>query len=298
MKRLGALVPVVTPCSKDGQPDLTGLKNVCRYVLEAGCHGIFVLGSTGRGPWFGRADRVRICQAAKEQISENIPLFAGCTALGMTDMLENAQSMADAGATAVVLTCPGYFNYNKGETETIFLTFADRSPLPVMIYDIPAFTGTKLNTEMISRLARHKNIIGFKDSSADIDRFRQLLSVFEGMGDFYLIQGKEHLLAESVLKGGSGLTVSLLHISPQPFVGLYNAAMAGDEDAAHACQQRVKRIMEIVVESLQRRPEISTLFHILNCALRTNGVCDNILLQHEGNCPDWLAENAAQAASV
>ena len=158
-------MPVVTPCSKNGRPDLAGLKNVCQYVLDAGSHGIFVLGSTGRGPWFSRNNRAKICQAAKTQIGAAVPLFAGCTAPGLTDMLENAQALAHAGATAVVLACPGYFNYSESETEAIFLNFADHSPLPVMIYDIPAFTGAKLNTDMISRLAQHENIIGFKDSS-------------------------------------------------------------------------------------------------------------------------------------
>ena len=297
MKRLGALVPVVTPCDKNGQPDLQGIKNVCQYVLNAGSHGIFVLGSTGRGPWFGRTDRAKICQAAKAQIGNSIPLFAGCTALGLTDMLENAQTLVHAGATAVVLTCPGYFNYNEHETEAIFLNFADRSPLPVMIYDIPAFTGAKLNTDMISRLAKHENVIGFKDSSADIDRFRILLSTLDDIDDFYLIQGKEHLLAESILKGASGLTVSLLHINPRLFVELYNAALEGNEDSAYQCQKRVTQIMQLVIESFERRPEISTLFHLLNYALKIHDVCDNIILEHEGDCPDWLAARAAQAMS-
>ena len=298
MKKLGVLVPVVTPCSKDGQPDLDGLKNVCKYFIDAGCHGIFVLGSTGRGPWFGKADRIKICQAAKDQIGSDVPLFAGCIANGLTDMLENTQAMADSGATAAVITCPGYFNYNEQEIEKIFLNFADDSPLPVMVYDIPAFTGAKLDTTMVSRLAEHENVIGFKDSSADIDRFNQLLSAISNADDFYLIQGKEHLLAEAVLNGASGLTVSLLHVDPRPFVALYNAAAKGDKDLANRYQTQAFQIMKLVEESFKKRPEISTLFHFLNNALHKNGVCENITLEHEEQCPDWLEENSDKAMAI
>ena len=97
MKKLGALVPIVTPCSRDGRPDLNGLKTVCKYFIDAGCHGIFVCGSTGRGPWFKRQDRVQICRVIADQIGSNTPLFAGCIANGPAEMLENAQIMAEAG---------------------------------------------------------------------------------------------------------------------------------------------------------------------------------------------------------
>ena len=291
-------MPVVTPCSREGRPDLDGLKNVCRYFLDAGSHGIFVLGSTGRGPWFGRDDRVNICKAAKEQIGDSVPLFAGCIANSPDDMLENTKAMADAGATAAVLTCPGYFNYNQQEVEYIFTNFVDKSPLPVMIYDIPAFTGAKLDTRMVSQLAKHENVIGFKDSSADIDRFRQLISALSDIDNFYLIQGKEHLLAESILRGASGITVSLVHINPKPFIELYNAAAKGDEDLANTCQNQITQIMQLLVESFKQRPEISTQFHFLNFAVKKNGVCENILLGHEGDCPGWLAEKSAQAMKI
>ena len=66
---LGVLVPIVTPCSRDGQPDTDGIKRVCNYMLGHGCDSIFVAGSTGRGPWWSRADRVKICTAAADSLS-------------------------------------------------------------------------------------------------------------------------------------------------------------------------------------------------------------------------------------
>ena len=298
MKQLGVLVPIVSPCTKAGQPEIHGIKATCQYMLDAGCHGVFVGGSTGRGPWFSREKKAIICRAAAEQIHSRVPLMAGCMAMGLMEMLENASVMCDSGATAAVITSPCYFNYNQQELESIFLSFADNSPLPVMLYDIPVFANSKLDTSIIRRLAKHENVIGFKDSSANLERFKQLLSAFDGIDDFYLIQGKEHLLAESILNGASGLTVSLLHVGPEVFVALYNSAAQGNVALANRYQQRATQIMELMVDSFKKRPETSTLFHFLNYALNKRGICDNILLEHEGTCPDWLAAEAEKAIGL
>ena len=298
MKKLGVLVPIVTPCSKSSEVNTEELKTVCSDMLKCGCHGIFVAGSTGRGPWFGRDDRAKICQTIAGHMDSDIPLFAGCMAMGLPEMLENARAMADAGARGVVVTSPSYFSYNQQEIEAIFLRFADDSPLPVVVYDIPDFAGAKLDTDMLCRLAKHENIIGFKDSSTDLQRFKDMIAALSDFKDFYLIQGKENIQAVSLLAGGSGMTVSLLHAGPRLFVALCNAAIAGDAELANDLQKSVTGVMNIMVESFKRRPAISSLFHILNHALKIRGVCSNILLEHEGETPAWLAEQAEKMVKI
>ena len=127
MKKLGILVPLVTPCTRTGAIDEAGLRGVCRDVLGAGCHSVFVAGSTGRGPWFARQDRVRICRTVVEEVGKDVIVFAGCMAPGLTDMVENAQALAAAGAQIAVVTAPGYFSYSQAEVELVFRQFADRA---------------------------------------------------------------------------------------------------------------------------------------------------------------------------
>lgn len=298
MRRLGILVPVVTPCSRQGTVDEDGLRAVCGDMLTAGCHSIFVAGSTGRGPWFSRRERSRICRTVADLVGPNALLFAGCMGSGLSDMLENAHAMADSGARIAVVTAPGYFNYSQAEVEVIFRQFADRSPMPVMIYDIPVFAGMKLDLGVASRLAQHGNVFGFKDSSADLGRFRELAQMLGKTSRFCLLQGKEHLLADSLRAGASGFAVSLVQIDPRPFVALYNAVEAGALQRADAIQSRITELLALVDGAFQRRPETSTLFHLLNQALQTRGVCENILLEHEGECPGWLKEAARRALDI
>jgi dihydrodipicolinate synthase/N-acetylneuraminate lyase len=298
MKELGLLVPIATPLTKSGEIDEKGLTSLCHYVVDAGCHGIFACGSTGRGPWLGRNARAEVCAIVAGAVKSSIPVFAGCMASGLSDMVENAHLMAEAGAQFAVVTAPGYFHYNQSEVERILLRFADVSPLPVVIYDIPPFAGMKLDTEMVRRVAHHPRVVGFKDSTADLERFLQLLESMNNRDDFYMLQGKENLLGESLLAGASGFVVSLVQIDPHPFVALYSAARAGKKDSVEAAQKVVTEMLDLLTVSVARRPETSTFFHFLNQALRAHAVCDNILLEHEGECPTWLAENARKAMAV
>jgi len=298
VKELGLLLPIVTPCNARGEVDVPGLKDLCAHFSAAGCHSFFAAGSTGRGPWFSRAQRERICRTVSACKRPGAPVFAGCMASGLTDMLDNARAMAGAGADIAVLTAPGYFQYSQAEIEAIFLAFADASPLPVMIYDIPAFTGTGLDMGMVRRLAVHPNVVGFKDSSGQLDRFRCLAAARANRGSFYLLQGKEHLLADALAAGASGFVVSLMHVDAILFARLYDAVRAGDAARAASLQAAVTALYEVLGGCFRRRPETSTMFHFFNYILKKKGVCGNILLAHEGQTPEWLAQEAERGMGI
>lgn len=299
MKEMGVVVPIVTPCTLSGEIDFEGLKIVCKDMVDAGCHGIFAAGSTGRGPWFHRRERMKICSTIADIISPNKPLLAGCMAAGLGEMIENAKAAGDNGATIAIATAPMYFPYMGDEVESIFLKFADSSPLPVMIYDIPELVGAGITPKLLMKLAGHENIVGFKDSSANYENFKRLLEVLNAeKPDFYLMQGKEHLIKESLFTGASGLVVSLLHVDPRLFVAIYNAVRRGNIEMADRLQQAITKIMECLKGCFEKRLAFSTLSHFLNTALNARGIDVNIRLEHEGQCPDWIAAKAKEALEI
>lgn len=300
MKDFGVLVPIVTPCLKNGEIDFNGLDSVCKDMMKAGCAGIFGAGSTGRGPWFQPKDQVKLCETIKASVGDKASVYMGCTATSFNQMIENAKAHASAGADVAVITAPGYFSYNMYETEYILTKFAESSPIPVLIYDIPEFAGMKLSLDMLKRLAAHPNVIGIKDSSADGARFNSMIDAFKNDDNLILLQGKELILAESLLNGASGLVVSLLHIDPRPFVAIYNACKAGDVAEAARLQEGIAKVFNVLAEVTSKRPGISSLFYILNYSLQQRGVCDNILMPHEGkeDYPDWIQAKAEEAFQI
>lgn len=298
MKEWGIMVPIVTPCTRTGELDVNGLSNITNDMVTSGCHSLFVGSSTGRGPWLSREERVSICKKVVDQVGDKVPVVAGCISLGLDDMLENAFAMADAGAKAAVITAPVYFKYSQDELYKIFMNFADSSPLPVMLYDIPDFAGIKIEKNIIIQLSRHEKIIGFKDSTDDFIRFQELIKELDHRPDFYLLQGKERWLADSLKMGASGFVVSMIHIAPDLFVGLYKAVRSGNLLLADKIQIELSKVMDLVTQIFKKRYETSTLFHFINQCLILRGVCENIVLDQDGECPDWLVKTAAQANEI
>lgn len=298
MKEWGVVVPMVTPCLPTGALDLTGIRQVSQEMTDAGCSCIFVAGSTGRGPWLDREQKDLLCRTVVDQVGSISKVIAGCTGMGLPDMLENASSIADSGASAAVITIPVYFKYNQQELIKIISTFADCSPIPVIVYDIPDFTNNKLDVQTILKLVKHENIIGIKDSTNDYLRFQELLTALKYRNDFYLMQGKEKWLMDSIKLGASGFVVSLIHVFPPLFTSLYELSCQQNWEKAEIIQQRINEVIDLVVAMFQVRPEISTLYYFLNQVLKDRGVCENILLEHENHCPDYIAISAKKALDI
>ena len=105
-------------------------------------------------------------------------------------------------------------------------------------------------------------------------------------------------ITESLRRGASGFIVSVIHIAPHTFVELYRAVRSGRVSEADGIQSGIDRMMAVIFGSLRDRPESSTLFHLLNYALKDRGVCENILLDHDGEAPAWLLEKARQAIEM
>ena len=141
-------------------------------------------------------------------------------------------------------------------------------------------------------------MIGLKDSSGDTEHFEKFARQLDFKKDFYLMQGKEDQIIKALQCGGSGFVASLVQIEPRPFVALYNAFRQGDTAQAVALQQQITGLLELVNDCYKRRPESSTLFHLLNIVLVSRGVCRNILLKHEGDCPIWLQDCAYRAVEL
>jgi len=137
-----------------------------------------------------------------------------------------------------------------------------------------------------------------KDSTADGERLHQLLEAIRDIRGVWFFQGKEHLLAESILSGASGIITTFSHFGPRAYVRLCEAARQGDRERAARIQRPVTSLYDLVTECLARRPAISTLYHMVNLALRGRGVCQNILLEHEGACPEWLEAKTREALAL
>jgi dihydrodipicolinate synthase/N-acetylneuraminate lyase len=170
---------ITTPFYSDERPYLRKLEaNVDRYSRSP-LAGLLVLGSTGESTHLNDAETAEVLKTAAGAAAPNKSLIAGISRESVRSTLELAEIAAEAGYDAVLVRLPSYYRATMGEANllTYFRAIADRSPLPVVLYNIPQCVHADLPVELIAELAKHPNIIGIKDSSGDLDRLKKTISL-------------------------------------------------------------------------------------------------------------------------
>ena len=230
MKRFcGLIPPMVTPLKADRTLDVAGTERMCDHLVKGGVDGIFLLGTTGEGPHLSAALRRELLREACRAVAGRVPVLAGVTDTSVDESLALAREAKAAGCAAVVSTTPYYYKLTQDEVEAWFRELADRSPLPVVLYDMPAHTDTVIEPATAAALAAHRNIVGMKDSSSVIalfNKYRCALRKFEKK--FSLFMGPDEAMGEAVLMGAHGGVCTGANLWPTTFKKMYLAAKKGD----------------------------------------------------------------------
>ncbi len=241
MNLQGIIPACVTPFIDDQASPEAMQNNISRW-LEAGVHGFLVFGSTGEFMYLEAAERRSILQAAREAIPADHLLLAGCGAESTAQTLRNLVWAAEDGADAALVVTPVY--YTRGKTDAQrrhFLTLANESPIPILLYTVPAFTAYDLPLELIAELAEHPNIIGIKDSSGDLKRVTLQLHIQETQ-DFALFAGNPNLAYPALIMGAAGSITAFANIVPEMMVSLWDAVQKKDLVRAAALQRAITEL--------------------------------------------------------
>ena len=230
MKKLSGLIPpMVTPLNAKRQLDRQGVKNMVTHLLDGGVDGIFLLGTTGEGPHLSYAIRRDLVKETCRLVKGRVPVLVGITETDIEDALAFAKDCKSYGASGVVAAPPYYFKLTQAECVAWFTELADRLPLPLVVYDMPAHTDTTIEPSTIATLAAHPNIVAMKDSSSVIALFNKFRVALEPFADgFSLFMGPDEAMGEAVLLGADGGVCTGANLWPRAFKEMYLAAKAGD----------------------------------------------------------------------
>jgi dihydrodipicolinate synthase/N-acetylneuraminate lyase len=238
----GIVPPMVTPLMDPETLDVPGVERLIDHILSAEVSGLFVLGTTGEGPSLGYRVRQELIEVACECVAGRVPVLVGVSDSAFAESVGLAEFAADAGASAVVLAPPYYYATRQEELALHVEHFAAESPLPVFLYNLPSLTKTTFEPDTVRRLMQTPNIVGLKDSSANMIYFHSLRRLAGARPDWSLLVGPEELLAESVLLGGDGGVCGGANLYPQLYVDLYRAARGGDVPLARKLHDDVMHI--------------------------------------------------------
>jgi len=173
----GIFAPVTTPFYPDERVYFKKLEfNVGRLSLT-GLAGLVVLGSTGEAVALDDSETREVLRVAAQSAAEDKVLLAGIARESVKATVELAEAAAGFGYDAVLVRNPSYYRPQLTPSALLhyFRSVADRSPLPVVLYSIPRFTGAEIPLEVVAELAQHANIIGLKESSGSVERVRDVV---------------------------------------------------------------------------------------------------------------------------
>lgn len=272
----GIIPPLATPLRDEDRLDHDGLHRLVEHVLAGGVHGLFVLGSTGEGTSLSYQLRRELVECVCEQVAGRVPVLVGITDTSYGEAIQMAEWAEECEAAAVVLAPPCYFVPSQAELREHCKRVAEAVPLPLFLYNMPGLTKVAFDVDTVARLLEVPNVVGLKDSSAQMIYFHKVRQAVASRPDYTLLIGPEELLGESVLLGGHGGICGGANIVPGLYVQLYEAASAGDVERVRGLHERVIRLSNLLYSV---GPANSSYLRGLKCALSCLGLCDDYVAE-------------------
>ena len=233
----GVFPPVTTPFAADGSVDPAALAVNIEKYNRIGLSGYVVVGSTGESVYLREEEKLKLLEAARGAAREGKILIAGTGCEATQETIEFTRRAAAAGYQAALVRTPAYFKAQMTDAvlEGHFRAVADASPIPIILYSVPQFTGLAMEAPLVARLAEHPNIAGIKESSGNVQRVAAILHLVPA--EFQVLIGSATTLYPSLCLGARGAVLAMACALPELCVELFEAFQKGDHERARALQE-------------------------------------------------------------
>jgi len=234
--------------------DIPTIKKHAVRMAEAGVAGIATQGSNGEAVSLSHRERQQVTAATRQALDEagfhDLPIIVGCGAQSTRESIELCHDALISGGDYVLVLPPAYYKGLMSNTDLYqyFLDVADESPLPVLIYNYPgAASGLDLDSDFISKLAKHQNIVGCKLTCGNSGKLARIAaasnaSVPGDMGSgFMAMGGSADFTLQTLIAGGSGVIAGLANIAPKACVSIVRLYAQGKLKEAKRLQAIVAR---------------------------------------------------------
>ena len=243
----GVFAPLTTPFLADGSLALDRLvDNVAQYN-HVPLAGYVITGSTGEAVMLTRQETERVWIAARESAAPGKILIAGTGVDSTAETIARTRRASEEGYAAALVKTPYYYKpmMTPAAQEVHFRRVADASPIPILIYSMPPFTGITVEADLAARLSEHPNILGIKDSAGSAERTGAI--VRQSRPGFQTVVGSAHIFADSLAAGARGGILALACVLPEMCLELYDAHRQGDAARAKALQEVIAPLARTIV---------------------------------------------------
>jgi len=258
----GVWIPLVTPL-REGRVDHDALAALVKRLAGAGVSGFVVCATTGEAPLLSDDERVAVLGTVKANTS--LPLIMGASGTTADEVLRRIDAAARHAPAAFMVTAPPYLRPSQDALRIFFTTIADASPAPLVVYDIPARTGVRIELDTLLALAAHPRIVALKDCGGRVEQTEALIAD----GRLQVLCGNDNEWFSTRCLGGAGAIAASAHLRTELFVAFDQALARGDLAAGRALWRRLKPLTVVLFEEPSPGP--------VKAVLAAQGECANEL---------------------
>jgi 4-hydroxy-tetrahydrodipicolinate synthase len=232
----GSIPALITPM-KDGAVDEAAFRKLVNWQIAQGSHGLVPCGTTGESPTLSHDEHMRVIEICVEEANGRVPVIAGAGSNATAEAIALTRHAKKVGADAV-LSVTGYYNKPSQEGQyRHFMAIAEAVDIPILVYNIPGRAIVEIGVETMARLAKHKNIVGVKDATANLMRpSRERGAIGK---EWRLISGEDGTALGYMAHGGHGCISVTANVAPKLCSDFQNACMQGAFEQALKIQDRL-----------------------------------------------------------
>ena len=243
----GSMVALVTPF-KDGKVDWQSLENLTEFHIQSGTRGIVPCGTTGESATLSHEEHDTVVKTVVNTVNKQVPVIAGTGSNSTAEAVRLTRAAEKAGADGALMISP---YYNRPTQEGIYQHYrkvASEVGIPIIVYNIPGRTGSKIEPETLARMAEIDNIAGVKEATGSVD---QAIDVIRLCGDRLAVySGEDSLIFSLMALGGKGVISTVANVAPKQTAELAEACLKGDWERGRALQFKlIPLIRSLFVET-------------------------------------------------
>lgn len=250
MKPLRGVIPPVATPFQDDELDLQALQANLRAWNHTALSGYLILGSNGESCYLSEAEKEAVLAAAAEAMPDDKLFMAGTGCESTRETIRLTRRAAELGAGCALVLTPAYY---KGQMtnqalEAHYQRVAEASPIPILLYNVPQFTGVNLAPALVAGLSAHPNIAGIKDSSGNIGQLTEIIRLCPP--DFAVFVGSAPVFYPALCVGAVGGILAVANVVPELCVEIQRLHQAGDGQAALDLQRAINPLAALVTTGL------------------------------------------------
>jgi 4-hydroxy-2-oxoglutarate aldolase len=242
----GIYTPLATPFAADGSLDVRGLaRNVEKY-LQSPLTGLVVLGSNGEAPQLEEAEADLAIKTVRDAMPKDRPLLAGTGRESTGATIVATERAARLGVDAVLVRTPSFYKSQMTTDAFVkhYTQVADRSPVPVLLYNVTMYTGVNLLPEAVGILSKHPNIVGIKETNSEMVQFGDYLA--RASDGFTVLAGSGATYFSALMLGAQGAVLAVAGVAPDLCVKIFTAVRDGRIDEARKMNRQLAPLSKLV----------------------------------------------------